>query len=222
MPRVPSIFPPRRLSWWRLPAGEWPGGASHVLCLPVAEEGALCTVVEHFLGLEDAPYLTAPVAELVLIVAFPAVALPRKKIRGLQMLSGGERALTSIALLFAMSQVNPPPFLILDETDAALDNQWMAVDYALINEATGQVFEAARVFVEYEPQTRIEGDLQQMPADFPVTELWSVLSGSPGDGVRLGRFRAGGLLRAAPGGRPGPRTGAGRTDRPAAGTGRPA
>ncbi|OHA56663.1 MAG: hypothetical protein A2114_01755 [Candidatus Vogelbacteria bacterium GWA1_51_14] len=49
------------------------------------------------------------------------VALPRKKIKGLQMLSGGERALTSIALLFAIASVNPPPFLILDETDAALD-----------------------------------------------------------------------------------------------------
>ncbi|MES2214193.1 MAG: AAA family ATPase [Patescibacteria group bacterium] len=50
-----------------------------------------------------------------------SVSLPRKKIRGLMMLSGGERALTSIALLFAISQVNPPPFIILDETDAALD-----------------------------------------------------------------------------------------------------
>ena len=49
------------------------------------------------------------------------VSLPRKKIKGLTMLSGGERALTSIALLFAISQVNPPPFIILDETDAALD-----------------------------------------------------------------------------------------------------
>ncbi len=49
------------------------------------------------------------------------VSLPRKKIKGLAMLSGGERALTAIALIFAMSQVNPPPFLILDETDAALD-----------------------------------------------------------------------------------------------------
>jgi chromosome segregation protein len=49
------------------------------------------------------------------------VSLPKKKVRGLMMLSGGERALTSIALLFAISQVNPPPFIILDETDAALD-----------------------------------------------------------------------------------------------------
>ncbi len=49
------------------------------------------------------------------------VALPHKRVKGLHMLSGGERALTSIALIFAMSQVNPPPFLILDETDAALD-----------------------------------------------------------------------------------------------------
>ncbi|MCK5286125.1 MAG: AAA family ATPase [Candidatus Pacebacteria bacterium] len=49
------------------------------------------------------------------------VILPNKKTKGLQMLSGGERSLTSIALLFAMSQVSPPPFIILDETDAALD-----------------------------------------------------------------------------------------------------
>jgi len=44
------------------------------------------------------------------------------------------------------------------------------------------VLAAASVFVEYEPQTRIEGDLQQMPADFPVTEFWQVLAG-----VRPGR-----------------------------------
>ncbi|MBJ9730455.1 ornithine cyclodeaminase [Burkholderia orbicola] len=34
---------------------------------------------------------------------------------------------------------------------------------------------AGRVFVEFEPQSRIEGEIQQMPADFPVTELWRVL-----------------------------------------------
>lgn len=49
------------------------------------------------------------------------VNLPEKKVKELQMLSGGERSLVSIALLFAISQVNPPPFLVLDETDAALD-----------------------------------------------------------------------------------------------------
>ena len=49
------------------------------------------------------------------------VHLPKKRLQSLMQLSGGERALTSIALIFAMSQVNPPPFLILDETDAALD-----------------------------------------------------------------------------------------------------
>jgi ornithine cyclodeaminase len=38
------------------------------------------------------------------------------------------------------------------------------------------VLRGASVFVEYEPQTRIEGDLQHLPADFAVTELWQVLS----------------------------------------------
>jgi ornithine cyclodeaminase len=39
----------------------------------------------------------------------------------------------------------------------------------------------ARVFVEYPPQTRIEGEIQQMPADFPITELWQVIVGqAPG------------------------------------------
>jgi len=39
------------------------------------------------------------------------------------------------------------------------------------------VLEMAAVFVEYEPQSRIEGDIQQMPADFAVTEFWQVLAG---------------------------------------------
>lgn len=43
-------------------------------------------------------------------------------------------------------------------------------------ELHADVLRAGTVFVEYEPQTRIEGDIQQMPADFPVTDLWRVLS----------------------------------------------
>ncbi|MBB5986754.1 ornithine cyclodeaminase [Sphingobium sp. B1D3A] len=39
----------------------------------------------------------------------------------------------------------------------------------------------AATFVEFEPQTRIEGEIQQMPADYPVTEFWRVLRGeAPG------------------------------------------
>lgn len=46
---------------------------------------------------------------------------PGKKIANLSMLSGGERSLTSLALLFAIISHNPPPFAILDEVEAALD-----------------------------------------------------------------------------------------------------
>jgi chromosome segregation protein len=51
------------------------------------------------------------------IVARP----PGKKAQALAMLSGGERALTAVALLFAMLEVRPVPFCVLDEVDAALD-----------------------------------------------------------------------------------------------------
>ena len=44
-------------------------------------------------------------------------------------------------------------------------------------ELHADVLRKAAVFVEYEPQTRIEGEIQQMDADFAVTELWQVLNG---------------------------------------------
>ena len=46
---------------------------------------------------------------------------PGKKPQALNMLSGGERTLTAVALLFAMLEVRPAPFCVLDEVDAALD-----------------------------------------------------------------------------------------------------
>jgi chromosome segregation protein len=49
------------------------------------------------------------------------INLPSKKVNDINMLSGGERTLASIALLFAMTSILPPPFMVLDETDAALD-----------------------------------------------------------------------------------------------------
>jgi len=51
------------------------------------------------------------------------VKLPRKKTTSLDVLSGGERSLVGIAALFAMVSVSPPPFLVLDEIDAPLDER---------------------------------------------------------------------------------------------------
>ncbi|NUT17068.1 MAG: hypothetical protein HOQ33_21565, partial [Cupriavidus sp.] len=44
-------------------------------------------------------------------------------------------------------------------------------------ELHADILRNAQVVVEYEPQSRIEGEIQQMPQDFPVTELWRVLAG---------------------------------------------
>ncbi|OGD25207.1 hypothetical protein A2819_02440 [Candidatus Azambacteria bacterium RIFCSPHIGHO2_01_FULL_40_24] len=49
------------------------------------------------------------------------ISVPQKRVKDLNLLSGGERSLVSIALLFAIVSASRPPFLILDEIDAALD-----------------------------------------------------------------------------------------------------
>ena len=49
------------------------------------------------------------------------VNLPRKKIKSIEALSGGERSLTSLAILLAIVSFSKPPFLVLDEVDASLD-----------------------------------------------------------------------------------------------------
>ncbi len=51
------------------------------------------------------------------------IKMPRKKVASLDALSGGERSLVGIAALFAMVSVSPPPFLVLDEIDAPLDER---------------------------------------------------------------------------------------------------
>ncbi len=77
--------------------------------------------VDLFSGGEADVYLEDPSDPLesdIMIIARPR----GKKLLSITMMSGGERALTSIALLFALYLVKPSPFCILDEIDAPLDD----------------------------------------------------------------------------------------------------
>jgi chromosome segregation protein len=68
-------------------------------------------------------YLALTEGEDVLEAGIEIVAQPPgKKLQSLNLLSGGEKALTALALLFAVFNVKPSPFFLLDEVDAALDD----------------------------------------------------------------------------------------------------
>jgi chromosome segregation protein len=59
---------------------------------------------------------------------------PGKRVKSIHMLSGGERALTSIALICAIMTTNPSPFVVLDEVDAALDESNAARFASIVSE----------------------------------------------------------------------------------------
>ncbi|MEK7062242.1 MAG: AAA family ATPase [Patescibacteria group bacterium] len=63
--------------------------------------------------------------------------LPGKKNTGVEMLSGGEKSLVSIAALFALISVSPPPFLVLDEIDAPLDEKNSQMFANLVKDFSG-------------------------------------------------------------------------------------
>ena len=68
-------------------------------------------------------YLTLEEAEDVLEAGVHIVSQPPgKKLQSIDLLSGGEKALTAVALLFAILLIKPTPFCLLDEVDAPLDD----------------------------------------------------------------------------------------------------
>jgi chromosome segregation protein len=64
---------------------------------------------------------------------------PGKRITNLQLLSGGEKALTAVALIFAIFELNPSPFCMLDEVDAPLDDANVGRFCAMVTEMSAQV-----------------------------------------------------------------------------------
>lgn len=64
---------------------------------------------------------------------------PGKKITNIQLLSGGEKALTAVALVFAFFELNPSPFCMLDEVDAPLDDANVGRFCALVKEMSERV-----------------------------------------------------------------------------------
>jgi chromosome segregation protein len=108
---------------------------------------------------------------------------PGKRPQRLGMLSGGERALTGVALLFAMLSVNPVPFCVLDEVDAALDEANIGrfadalrrlaetIDFVVIthNRATMEV--ADTIYGVTMTDAAVSRVLSLRLADLPVTDV---------------------------------------------------
>ena len=114
------------------------------------------------------------------------VAATQKLVSNLQ--SQGLRAIACASTREAVKGADIITTVTADKTNATIITADMLEPGMHINGVGGDcpgkteldmdVLRAGKVFVEYEPQTRIEGDLQQMPADFAVTELWNVLAGN--------------------------------------------
>ena len=64
---------------------------------------------------------------------------PGKRVTNLQLLSGGEKALTAVALIFAIFELNPSPFCMLDEVDAPLDDANVGRFCTMVAEMSQQV-----------------------------------------------------------------------------------
>jgi chromosome segregation protein len=83
------------------------------------------------------------------------VQLPGKRQQNLLLLSGGERALTALALLFAMIKIKPSPFCVMDEIDAALDaNNTERFAQILRDFAKDSQF----IVITHNPQTMVAAD----------------------------------------------------------------
>ena len=122
--------------------------------------------------------LTMPVEEDPLEAPIIISARPGgKRLQSINLLSGGERALTAIALLFAIYQVKPSPFCILDEVDAPLDDANVDRFVRVVKKFSSQ---SQFIVVTHNKRTMEAGDiLHGVTMEEPgVSKLVSVKMGS--------------------------------------------
>ncbi|MBB5014319.1 ornithine cyclodeaminase [Rehaibacterium terrae] len=130
----------------------------------------------HLLGIEEVRLFDVDPAATTKLASHLAGAAPALRVLRCADTAGAVRGADIVTTVTA------------DKTNATILTPDMLVPGMHINGVGGdcpgktelhrEVLARASVFVEFEPQTRIEGDLQQMPADFAVTELWRVLTGA--------------------------------------------
>ncbi len=105
---------------------------------------------------------TNPDAKRLAISAYASV---REAVRGVDIITTVTADKTNAAILSA------------DMIEPGMHINGVGGDCPGKTEIPPEVMRQCKVFVEFEPQTRVEGDLQHMPLDFPVTPLWEVLAG---------------------------------------------
>jgi chromosome segregation protein len=86
------------------------------------------------------------------IIAMP----PGKKIGSIELMSGGEKALTAISMIFAIFQYKPSPFCLLDEVDAPLDEANIGRFCELVREMTSQ---SQFIMITHAKRTMMTGDV---------------------------------------------------------------
>jgi ornithine cyclodeaminase len=132
----------------------------------------------HLLGIEELSLFDVDAAATDKLVRNLG-ALPALKLRRAASVADAVRGADIVTTVTADKTL--ATILTLDMIEPGMHINGVGGDCPGKTELHPDVLRGARVFVEYEPQTRVEGDIQQLPAGFPVVDLWRVLAGmAPG------------------------------------------
>jgi ornithine cyclodeaminase len=133
----------------------------------------------HLLGIDELRVYDVDPAATTKLVRNLAIATPALRVVRAASTADAVRGADIVTTVTA-DKTNAT-ILTPDMIEAGMHLNGVGGDCPGKTELHADVVAAASVFVEFEPQSRIEGEVQQMPADFAVTEFWRVLTGdAPG------------------------------------------